>query len=452
VSLPYTPAAQRTVRAITLKRILYKVFVSGGVRFAVAALSVFFSFYVARSYDLATLGAFTLASAIVIGLSLLSRLGFERSILKLAGSLEHRDGRFYGTVQNTLKMTAGLGVLVAIVSYAANLLLGDLNPDTSRYLRLLLLLIPVWSVNLVIAQFLNGIGRPYLAPLYEPAGCLAVLSLVLVLLNRGRAMPMSFDSVVAIYVCLPVAAALIGCVAIGRAGRAAGVERAPLRSTFAEYRAENFDFFISGVAGYVFTLGLFPMVGLFLDNAAVGFFRICERLASTLSFILIIINSVLGPRYALAWRNHKPRQLARLYGGSVVLGLVLAVPVASVLLIFADPLIALVARGDASEQKSVVLRIMVVATFVHVLAGGSQQLLNMAGHHALVRNVSLLMLPLGVGLFAVMSAAYGLEGAALAFLAYIVSSNLLRLVGVWRRVFAPAVDVPAVPLGEGESR
>lgn len=404
------------------KNVLLKVLSSGSTRFVTALGSIIFTTLIPVYFTLADLGEFTIAFSVVLGLALICRYGFAKYILRVTGA---NDSNQEATIKE-LSSVVLLVILVCIVMLLAiNLLQGlfDFAFLETRSFTLLKYCILPLSVSPIFANYLNGIGKQEWAPLFEPAASSTGTANFFIFISLGYFV--EFESVL---ICFTIISYLsfVFCLSYLGFKWVSGINFKTLRNTLTSNFDELNNYFLSGVSNYLLTMGIYPILGLSLNDEEVGFFRLCERIASFLNFILIIINSIFAPRYALHWGKNEKENTWKAYIESLKLGWLLCIPAAILIFIFADELMEHVFKIDLKFRESpLIFNFLLLGTFINVAFGGVLLLLDMTSHHSIAKNISLVMTVMGILCFYLLSRYFGLNGAAIAYFVFMLVFNCL---------------------------
>jgi O-antigen/teichoic acid export membrane protein len=129
------------------------------------------------------------------------------------------------------------------------------------------------------------------------------------------------------------------------------------------------------------------IIGMILVEQKVGLFRVAERIATLIGFMLIVLNSILPPlivRYFGAKNIYHLEKSTRFYTKlSTLFGCVIALP----LLIVPETILSLF--GNEFSNAAPILQILSLGQLVLASNGASIMILKMTDHLSLARNISL---------------------------------------------------------------
>lgn len=174
------------------------------------------------------------------------------------------------------------------------------------------------------------------------------------------------------------------------------------------------------------------ILGILANSTTVGIYSVASATAGLTSFVLLALNTVIAPKFAILYTEANYEALGTLArNGARVGALVSALPLA--LFVFAPSQI-LTIFGAEFSQGATILTILGIGQFVHVAAGSTGYLLIMTGHEKAVRNNVLLNSLLNVLLLILLVPYFGAVGAAAATTTSLVLLNLVSCLLVYKYV------------------
>lgn len=167
------------------------------------------------------------------------------------------------------------------------------------------------------------------------------------------------------------------------------------------------------------------ILGFFRSAQEVGIYSACLRLSILVSFILIAVNSILGPRFAVLYKTGQRSEMELYAQNGTLLMSVLSLPLLVLFVTFPAAVLSLF--GDEFVHGSSTLMILAAGQFVNVSAGSVGLLLMMSGLQRTLQRINLFAMLVSVGLGFVLIPLYGLVGAALANAMGLVFLNVMAL-------------------------
>jgi O-antigen/teichoic acid export membrane protein len=157
-----------------------------------------------------------------------------------------------------------------------------------------------------------------------------------------------------------------------------------------------------------------------------------QRTAMLTSFVLMVVNMVVAPRYAHMWKAGDMAGIQRLAKWSTRGMIAMVAPIVLMMVLLPERVMSLF--GEGYEQAALLLAIMAVGQFINVATGSVGYLLNMSGHEKDFRRVTLFVGPLTIVCALVFIQWWGVMGAALATATGVGLQNLSALLMVKKRL------------------
>lgn len=157
-----------------------------------------------------------------------------------------------------------------------------------------------------------------------------------------------------------------------------------------------------------------------------------QRTATLTSFVLMVVNIVVAPRYAQMWKNGDMAGIQRLAKWSTRGMIVMVTPVVLVMVLLPGQVMSLF--GEGYGEAGILLRIMAVGQFINVATGSVGYLLNMSGHEKDYRQITLFVGPLSIIFALVLVNVFGVIGGAVAVSLGVGLQNILALFIVRKRL------------------
>lgn len=174
------------------------------------------------------------------------------------------------------------------------------------------------------------------------------------------------------------------------------------------------------------------MVGALASSSDVAYLSAAQRTAMLTSFLLLVANMVVAPRYALLWNNNntkKIRVLAKLTSRVLI---TFSLPLVFVMIAFPKSVMGLF--GAEFVVAGNLLAILAIGQFFNAALGSVGFLLSMSGHEKDLRNVTLIVGALTIILNYILIGYYGTTGAAIATSVGMTAQKLFALFMVRKRL------------------
>ncbi|NQZ13713.1 MAG: flippase [Alphaproteobacteria bacterium] len=166
------------------------------------------------------------------------------------------------------------------------------------------------------------------------------------------------------------------------------------------------------------------MVGALAGEEDAGQYRVASRMAAFVLFILFALNNAVSPRISALYATGEKEKLQRIITTVSRAALVLTLPIAIILFVFAEGILSL-AFGNVFAAASVALMILIGANLFSVAMGQVGQVLSLTGYEKYTAVSVLIAVLINVSLNAYLVPQMGMNGAAIATGVSIVVWNTL---------------------------
>ena len=174
------------------------------------------------------------------------------------------------------------------------------------------------------------------------------------------------------------------------------------------------------------------IAGAMLSAEEVAQLTAAQRTAMLTSFVLMVVNMVVAPRYARLWKEGNIDRIRYLAKWSTRGMIIMVLPVVAVMVTWPEKVMGLF--GEGFEEAAMLLMILAVGQFVNVATGSVGYLLNMSGHEKEFNLTTMIAGPLTTVLVLVMTIYYGVAGAASATAIGVALQNVGVMVFVRKRI------------------
>ena len=402
---------------------------------ALAAIgSLILALVIGRIYGPGGMGVFALAQSILIGVAILARQGMQSALMRYVAQDPSSPA-----VSIYLRWALTRALFLSLIGFMAILLFSKGLEDFFSADGLAEVLIgiaiasPAFTVSFLFSGFFKGVRKPATAVLLEN-GSVALLAGFFILfwaMYNGEVALSAIGYSYAISAWLVAAQAChqVWCWKSERNHRAALISERVSRSAFMR---TSRAFFFTNLANFMQSVLGIWVVGFVLGSTDLGLFKSSQQVSVLISFILIVMNAVLPPRFASLYHQGKMPELARLARGGAAIGALIAAPF--LLICLFAPKWVLAWFGEGFDAGAPLLQVVAVAQLINVSTGSVGFLLNMTGYERLMRNIALLCSSVGLILFFLLPSFFGATGAAMAMAFVLIMQNIMAVFFVWRRL------------------
>lgn len=158
------------------------------------------------------------------------------------------------------------------------------------------------------------------------------------------------------------------------------------------------------------------------ENVAV--YSVSLRLVMLISFVLVAINAVTAPKFAIYFKNNDLKNIKKMFNFTLVVSSIFSLLAFLFFIIFGEWLLQLFGEEYRSGYSTLI--IMSVGQLVNVLCGSVFYILQMKGEFKVVMNINIVFGIVALLLSYFLINSYSLTGAAYA---YSISMSLLNICG-----------------------
>lgn len=388
---------------------------------------------IARALGANDAGIFFLSLTVVMAASVFTRFGMDNALMRFVSPLweQKQFQNVLGVSLQGLGIVGGIGLMVTVLLYSvADFLAIDVfkEPKASAVFHMMAFAVLPFSLVFVFSGILKAVRLPALASVIE-AGVIPFLVTVTMQIALFFGSKADLDMAVSSYFMATILGMLSGLYFfMKRIPKISQPTIMPFRELF------NSGHPLMWVAGLNFatTWSSSLFLGVFSDASSVGLYNVAHRTAILISFVLIVVNSVTVPRFAVLYSQNKLIELERLAVKSALLTSLVAFPVFVVVWFLPEQILSIF--GKEFSGAATLLLIVATGQFVNVFTGSVGHLLVMTGNERLMRNNMLFTAGLSLVLNVLMVVRFGAVGAAITTSVCLATQNIISAWFVYRKL------------------
>ena len=396
------------------------------------------SVVIARKLGAETAGFFFLCLAVITFMQHICRLGMDNVVLRsIATSYSSEEKYQIGKIVNSLAVIIFIvGLLIGLALSGSSYWIANYlfrKPEIYHHLRSFSLAVPFLSVSFLLGYAFQGQLKliPMIMAQNLVLNILLILSILFFAASDGADVSLYF-----------VACTAVSCIIsfiIWKSGEL-GAGYGHLSSTWT-FLKQGTSFF--HVVLLQQCMAWFPiiLIGVFTTSAEVAIFSSANRIASLAAFLLLSVNTVLGPRFSSMFKQGKLFEIEATLRTYAKTTIVLSLPYILVVLLFPKWVMSLF--GPDFVEGSKVLQILCMGQVVNLLTGSVGLLLMMAHQERAWRLIIGFSFLSNIILCVFLIPAYQAEGAAMAASFSLSLQMVIASVVVWR-LFG-IVSTPLLP-------
>ena len=381
-----------------------------------ALVQFFFQILVARQWGVENFGLFSTALTLTVVSSMIARWGVDQWVLRElpATMVMERTRGFVPVLINGFVFVLSVSLLVTLGLFAASgnvasLFMGGEQEIAERLLQIMALSIVPFAALNFIAESFRAINRHLLATLLQTV--LVPLLSVFLLVGFSLVNENSLTQVAVAYALACFMTFIAGALLLRRACRLhAGGERFVwlLKKMVGETTSIAIVVLLSTWLAYAYIL----VLGYFYGPSEVGLYSAAQRIVLIPSFMLISLNGLLWPRFALLVKQKEHTELYSLYRKSLQWMAMIGLPIVLLLAVFSSWFLSWFGPNFIAAQHA--LLFLLLGQFFIVLAGPIGILMMMGQHVATMRTYTLITVLIHFPLTMALTRLYGATGAAIA--------------------------------------
>jgi O-antigen/teichoic acid export membrane protein len=393
-----------------------------------------FQILVARQWGVENFGLFSIALTLTVVSSMVARWGVDQWVLRElpATAAAGYPRSFVSVLTNGIVFVLGSSALVTLCLWGAagsmaSLFMGRETEAAEGLFRIMTLSIMPFAALNFLAETFRAVDRHLPATLLQTV--LVPFFSVLLLIGISLADEKEVTQAAEAYVAACLLALVAGALYLGRVYRVhAGTGRLVwyLKDMVGETTSMAMVVLFSTWLAYADIL----ILGYFHGPSEVGLYSAAQRIVLLLAFVLVSINSLLGPRFALLDKQGNQAELFALYRKAVKLTILTGLPIVVLLAIFSGWFLSWF--GPSFVAARYVLLILLLGQLVNVLTGPVGILMMMSRHTATLRTYTFVTALTHLPVALILTPLFGADGTAAATCTGVVMLNVL----CWRHVEA----------------
>ncbi len=414
--------------------VLSGAFIAFTLRGLGAVLSFALNAVIARELGAESAGLYFLALSVVMILSVIARLGLDRSLLRFIAVAATDDA--WGRVRKIFRVALSTSLIVASIFSVLLIIFAQQiaeqlfkKPEMELPLAWIAFVIVSFSALTLIGESLKGLKR--IADAMLVMSVFAPLISLLIIWWGG--LGTDAIGIIKAYIAGTICASLLGWGLWMKALRPR-LTNGDATISIGEIAESAKPLFVMSVLQRA-VLPWVPMflLGIWGTNSEAGIFGICLRIAILVSFFLMAMNTVAAPMFAALHRKNNKAALILLARRVALITTVLTAPCFLVLMLAPEWVLSLF--GAEFKDGASALRILAIGQLFSAFSGSVGFLLIMTGHEKDARNsVIIATIAMLFIAFTVMPTSKTLIGAAYASMTALIVTNVLNIWLVKKRL------------------
>jgi len=380
-------------------------------------------YFISKNIGAYGLGIYNLFNTILLLFSVILGLGFHMSILRFAGQFnrENHFGELKSLSKNILKLVIPVSILISIFIYfSAEYWINSLGKPVSYIfpLKILSIILPIFTLQQIFIEFLRGIKILKISELLRSMFTPSII-LIGFLIFWGK----NFNIIDILY--LFSIATILGFILsiwmVEYKLKAYPKQENPL--TIQELMKVSLPMMFNSIISATITLMPLLFLEHFSSVKEVGIYSLCVKIASIISIILVIMNTIIAPKIAELFWSKKMAELQKIIFQSVEIISLSSIFMAIILIFSSNYILAIF--GNDFYGGRYILWVLILGQLISSISGSVSLFLNMSGYQKVLRNLNALVLVFCLVLNLIFTPFYGVKSVAIVSAIGTILMNIL---------------------------
>jgi O-antigen/teichoic acid export membrane protein len=370
--------------------------------------------YISRKFGAKGAGLYTLVTNLLNVIAVIAGVGLHVAVLRYVGQVKNNVKLMRKLYKYILQIVFPTTVLIGLLLYFLAEKIAVDFLENEMYLsafKIGAFVLPFFTINLIQIEYIRGLKKLKISEYLRSINRPLVIICMLILISS------SYGAMAAIYAFIGsiILSFLISSIYIYRklyynhdrtesaVLPSSSFSRVDLIKTGFPMMLTSMSTFIIGSAGSIF-------LERFGETDQVGIFNICLRLAQFVSFVLVVVNTITGPKFAELYWGNEMLDLQKLIRQSSKLIFLISAGVSFLLVLFSNHILGFFGSEFTIGKSTFIL--LILGQLVNASTGCVGIFLNMSGNQKVLRNIMALTALFSVLGYFILVPIYGMEGAA----------------------------------------
>ena len=397
------------------------------LRIAGAGLAFLLNVAIGRLLGASGAGLYFLSLSVISIAAVVSRLGLENTVLRFVASFSDADD--WSQVRGMLRYAMGWVGCISLVLSCIILLLADWlefhvfnAAGMASVLTAAGFAVFCFNVMILFSEALKGLGQTRNAMLV--GGVLYPLTALIVIYPAISLFGAAGAGLA--YMLGTLSASLVGLIfwktALTGKPSATPVNRAKMRASSRPLWGMTIMHFA------IIPWTPLVLLGFWASPSDVGIFGAASRVAILVSFFLVAVNAVIGPRFSAFYARGETEKIAQLASSFSRLMTIVITPLTLAIFALSSQVMGLF--GEDFAQSGAILSILVCGQVINGVTGPVEFILMMSGRERSMRNIVFISMLVMLTLSVLFIPVYGGLGAAIASATAAATTGILSLIAV----------------------
>ena len=327
-------------------------------------------------------------------LGMIFGLGMNISVLRYVGQFNNKEQRpkMHLLYSHFIKIVGPLTIVVSVILYfSAGYIIALLDKEAlyAEGLRMVAIVLPFFTINQISVEFIRGLKKLKISELVRSV----LRPLVMV---AGISIFFSNDLTKMDVIYLLVVGLIINSI-ISRWAIWTALKEVPKTQVLfkrKEFLKTSTPMMLTGISSTLMAALPIFFLDFYASQEDVGIFAVAFRLASLVSLVLVVVNTIAAPKFAELYWADKKDELQKFINQSVKIMFWIAFSLTVIIIAWGNFLLGLF--GDEYTAGYWVLVILVLGQLLNAATGSVGVFMNMSGKQKELRKIIVILTILGL--------------------------------------------------------
>jgi len=393
-----------------------------------------FNIVIARVLNLEEAGLFFFVFTMITILWNVSSMGMFRSLVKHISRLHDKGGLvkvamlLNYSLFRVLVISIIFVVLVFVYTYISDSLFSE-DKRVNEILRVMIYAVPFIAFYNIISYALQGISRPSISIAIQSIFTPVILILIVGVINIFN-FGIALDYINLSYIFVLAAFVTFACSIYYWLKTIDSNKYNVKMDRNINFVLDSNKLFVMNIMGLTVQWSSILILGFFSSNEDVALYSIALRISMTTGFILLVINIVSAPYFAVYFENNNLDKLRKTMIFCNKLIIFLGMPALLLIFFYADHILILF--GEEYLAAKGYLRVLIIGQLIMLYSGSASYVLNMMNCENKLRKISIITASTTICLGLVLVPIYEGLGAAITISTVIALQGILYIVEVYK--------------------
>ncbi len=355
------------------------------------AVSYFLIYVISKKLGAEGVGFFNFLLNILISLGMMVGLGMNMSVLRYVGQFNNKDNqakikliyKYYLAIATPLSIVIGLTIYFCADYFVA---MAGKEQVYIKGFKVIGIILPFYALNQISIEYIRGLKQLKISELIR--SLLRPLIMVVAIYALFNEKLSKIDTVYILFVAILVNFLVSQATILNKIKNLPRISM--LEFSLQEFVKTSLPMMISSLSSTLFLALPVFFLDFYASQAEVGVYSVANRLASLVSIILIVINTIAAPKFSeLYWANNM-KELQKVISQSTKLMFWIAFIISLGLIIFGRFFLGIF--GEEFKAGYTVLIILVISQVINAATGSVGIFMNMSGRQKILKNIFLIAL------------------------------------------------------------